>query len=138
MLPKSRSLSSFVTSLLGLQTRGLISASRASRRVAFRKELRLETLEGRSMLAAIPLTNVAYTQNFDTLASTGTGTGGELTGALDGWYSSETGSANNSTYTAGTGSANTGDTYSFGSASSTERAFGGLRSGSLEGYEVDR
>src|SRR5262249_36532885 len=37
----------------------------------------------------------------------------------------------NTTYTAGTGSSTTGDTYSFGATSSTDRAFGGLQSGSL-------
>src|SRR6185436_1444018 len=33
--------------------------------------------------------------------------------------------------TAGTGSGNTGDTYSFGATSNAERALGGLQSGSL-------
>ena len=44
---------------------------------------------------------------------------------------SGTGTANNGLYSTGTGSGNTGDTYSFGAASSAERAFGGLLSGSL-------
>jgi len=71
----------------------------------------------------------AYTQNFDTLANTGTTN--SLT--INGWYLDEsgTGAANNGQYAAGTGSSTTGDTYSFGAASSTERAFGGLLSGSL-------
>ena len=42
-----------------------------------------------------------------------------------------TGTANNGLYAAGTGKSNTGDTYSFGASTSTERAFGGLLSGSL-------
>jgi len=71
----------------------------------------------------------AYTQDFNTLAITG------LTNTLlpDGWELSEAGSssANNGTYRGGTGSDNTGDTYSFGLAGSTERAFGGLLSGTL-------
>jgi len=43
----------------------------------------------------------------------------------------ETGTNANTTYTAGTGSSLTGDTYSFGATASTERAFGGLQSGTL-------
>jgi hypothetical protein len=68
----------------------------------------------------------AVTQDFNTLVSSGTST---ITPA--GWGFVETGTANNTTYTAGTGSSATGDTYSFGATSSTERAFGCLRSGAL-------
>jgi predicted extracellular nuclease len=68
----------------------------------------------------------AVTENFNTLASAGTSsttpTGFGFVEAL----------ANaNTTYTAGTGSSNTGDTYSFGAASNPERALGGLQSGTL-------
>jgi hypothetical protein len=67
-----------------------------------------------------------YTQNFDSLANTGTSS------ALPtGWFLFESGTAATTTYTAGTGSSQTGDTYSFGANLSTERAFGGLQSGSL-------
>src|ERR1051325_2425570 len=69
---------------------------------------------------------VAYTQDFNTLANTGTSST-----VPTGWAFSETGTAANTTYTAGTGSGNAGDTYSFGAASNTERAFGGLQSGAL-------
>jgi len=48
-----------------------------------------------------------------------------------GWFFSETGTNANTEYRAGTGSANTGDTYSFGAAGNTERALGGIQSGSL-------
>lgn len=76
---------------------------------------------------AISLTNgAAYTQDFDTLASSGASS----TIPAD-WTFAESGTANNTTYSAGTGSSTTGDTYSFGSSSSTERALGGLQSGSL-------
>ncbi len=69
----------------------------------------------------------AYTENFDTLANTGTSSV-----VPNGWDFLETGTNANTTYTAGTGSSNTGDTYSFGTpAGDTERAFGGLQSGSL-------
>lgn len=68
----------------------------------------------------------AYTENFDTLANTGTSST-----TPNGWSLVESGTNANTTYTAGTGSANAGDTYSFGATGSSERAFGGLLSGSL-------
>ena len=66
------------------------------------------------------------TENFNTLAST-------LTSSTTpaGWGFSESLTNANTIYTAGTGSSNAGDTYSFGTVSNAERAFGGLRSGSL-------
>lgn len=79
-------------------------------------------------LAAVSLTTLGspYTQDFNTLAISGTSS--TLPG---GWELSESGTGANTTYTAGTGSGTAGDTYSFGSASSTDRAFGGLQSGSV-------
>ncbi|MEI8082124.1 MAG: ExeM/NucH family extracellular endonuclease [Actinomycetes bacterium] len=80
-------------------------------------------------MAAISLTGGAYSENFDTLAYTpDAGTGSVLP---TGWAFSESGTAANTTYGIGTGSLNTGNTYSFGATSSTERALGGLQSGSL-------
>ncbi len=67
-----------------------------------------------------------YTQDFNTLATTGTSST-----VPNGWEFSEAGTNANGLYAAGTGSSNAGDTYSFGAAGSTERAFGGLFSGSL-------
>ena len=69
----------------------------------------------------------AYTQDFNTLASTGTAN----TAVPTGWDFSESGTNANTTYRAGTGSDNAGDTYSFGATADTERAFGGLPSGTL-------
>jgi hypothetical protein len=69
----------------------------------------------------------SYTQDFNTLASSGT----TNTIVPDGWDFTETGTNANTYYRAGTGSDNTGDTYSFGASGNAERAFGGLRSGSL-------
>ena len=79
--------------------------------------------------AQIPLTTpgATYNQNFDTLANTGT-TG---TALPTGWAFTETGTNADTTYGIGTGSSTTGNTYSFGAAASTERAFGTLLSGSL-------
>jgi predicted extracellular nuclease len=68
----------------------------------------------------------AYTQDFNTLASSGAS---DVT--PDGWWFIESGTNANTTYAAGTGSSNTGNTYSFGATDDAERAFGGLRSGNL-------
>jgi hypothetical protein len=71
----------------------------------------------------------AYIQNFDTLANTGTAN----SLAISGWFLDETGSSsrNNGQYAAGTGSDTAGDVYSFGAATSAERAYGTLFSGTL-------
>ena len=68
----------------------------------------------------------AYSENFDTLANSGTSSI-----VPNGWTFLEAGTNANSTYTAGTGSSTTGDTYSFGSGTSSERALGGLLSNAL-------
>mgnify|MGYP002780412015 FL=1 len=76
--------------------------------------------------AQISLAGGTYTQDFDALASSGTSS------ALPaGWLLSESGTGANALYSAGTGSLAAGDTYSFGSGGSGERAFGGLQSGSV-------
>src|SRR5262245_41982478 len=79
---------------------------------------------GENSLAAL---NAAYTQDFNTLAATGT----VNPLAINGWYLDETGSStsNNGQYRASTGSDNAGDTYSFGT--DTDRALGTLLSGTL-------
>jgi len=74
----------------------------------------------------VSLTGPVYTQDFNTLALSGTSST-----VPAGWLFSESGTNANTIYTAGTGSGNAGDTYSFGAASNTERAFGGLQSGTL-------
>ncbi|HEY9088210.1 MAG TPA: ExeM/NucH family extracellular endonuclease [Anaerolineaceae bacterium] len=76
----------------------------------------------------VSLTNIgdAYFQDFNTLAITGTSSV-----LPNGWYFVESGTNANALYSAGTGSGNAGDTYSFGATGSSERAFGGLLSGSL-------
>lgn len=67
-----------------------------------------------------------YTQSFNTLASSG------LSSSLpSGWVIEESGSNANDTYGTSDGSSGTGDTYSFGSSGSSDRALGSLRSGSL-------
>ena len=65
-------------------------------------------------------------QTFDTLAASGTA------GTLpDGWYIAESGTNANTTYAADDGTANAGNTYSYGATGSSDRALGGLQSGSL-------
>ena len=80
------------------------------------------------MPISLTRSGTAYTQNFDSLAATGSSTT-----LPDGWFIQEsgTGSLANGAYTAGTGSSNSGDTYSFGSSGSGDRALGGVRSGSV-------
>jgi len=75
---------------------------------------------------SLTTTGVAYTQDFNTLATSGTSSTLPV-----GWALSESGTNANTTYSAGTGSSNAGDTYSFGASASSERAFGTLQSGSL-------
>ncbi|NBR13337.1 MAG: fibronectin type III domain-containing protein, partial [Crocinitomicaceae bacterium] len=79
------------------------------------------TLSDAMLLTAL---GTAATENFNTLASSGTSST-----TPTGWYFDETDSNANGVYTAGTGSDNGGDTYSFGSGS--DRAFGTLFSTSL-------
>ncbi|WP_414588944.1 endonuclease/exonuclease/phosphatase family protein [Scytonema sp. PCC 10023] len=67
--------------------------------------------------------NSPYSQNFDSLANSGTNSWNDDS-TISGWYSNRT------SYTAGTGSSNTGSFYSFGTTGSTERALGSVTSGS--------
>jgi hypothetical protein len=69
----------------------------------------------------------AITQNFNSLASTGTTN--EFSTLPAGWIVLETGTNANTTFAAGTGSSNTGNTYSLGLDG--DRGLGGLQSGSL-------
>ena len=88
-------------------------------------------------IAAVPPTislttlGSAYTQNFDTLSAAAGSTTNNL--AIDGWALTESGGGarDNEQYAVDTGASTTGDTYSYGAAASTERALGGLRSGTL-------
>src|SRR5688572_20229758 len=72
--------------------------------------------------------NTAYQQLFDSLATTGTA---DVSTLPQGWSFIETLGNANTTYAAGTGSGNAGNTYSFGTGTSSERALGGLQSGTL-------
>ena len=75
---------------------------------------------------SLTMAGATCTENFDTLANS-------LTSSTvpNGWDFSESGTNANTLYSAGTGSSTASDTYSFGATGSTERAFGGLFSGTL-------
>ncbi len=68
-----------------------------------------------------------YSEPFDSLGASGTG----LTTVPPGWTFDESLTNANGAYVAGTGSSTAGDTYSFGTTGSGERALGQLRSGNL-------
>lgn len=72
-----------------------------------------------------------YSQNFDSLASSGTANSWANDSTLAGWslFRQPAPGSDITTYVAGTGSGNAGSFYSFGSAGSSERALGGLGSG---------
>src|SRR5215475_9426988 len=76
---------------------------------------------------SITALGVPVTENFDTLATTGTNITWTDNSTIPGWYSTRT------TYNSGTGSSNTGALYSFGVAGTnpdTDRALGSVASGS--------
>jgi endonuclease I/methionine-rich copper-binding protein CopC len=78
--------------------------------------------------AQVSISNVSsVTENFDTLASTGT-TGSTLP---IGWAFSEVGGTGQATYGVDNGAGNAGNTYSYGPTGDTDRAFGSLMSGSV-------
>lgn len=72
-----------------------------------------------------------YTQDFNTLSNTAASTTNNLT--INGWYMTEGGGGarDNEQYAVDNGTSNTGDTYSYGAAGSTDRAFGSIQSGTL-------
>jgi hypothetical protein len=78
--------------------------------------------------SCVQLNGATYTQNFNTLAVSGSSNVNSLP---IGFTFSEAGSGN-STYAASDGSNPTGDTYSFGSGTTTDRALGELTSASVQ------
>ncbi|MCX7033297.1 MAG: endonuclease/exonuclease/phosphatase family protein, partial [Arenimonas sp.] len=84
-----------------------------------------------ALAQTIPVTGGTYGQNFDTLSNTA---GSTTNSTLPlGWLINETGGGarDNEQYAVDTGASNTGDTFSYGAAGSTERALGSVRSGTL-------
>jgi hypothetical protein len=70
----------------------------------------------------------SYTQNFDGLPSSGTGTWAHGTSYFPGWFLDRT-ITTTSTLLTGTGTSNAGGLYSYGPANSTDRALGAISSG---------
>lgn len=79
-----------------------------------------------SAQVVITSTATPYTQNFNTLITTGTSST-----LPTGWRLLETGTNANTTLAADAGATSTGNTYSYGTGTNTDRALGGLLSGSL-------
>lgn len=75
---------------------------------------------------SITSSGTPYTENFNSLAISGTSS---ILPA--GWLFTEVGTNANTTYSADNGASNSGNTFSYGSTSTTERALGSLQSGSL-------
>ena len=73
-------------------------------------------------------TNPVYTQNFNTLDTISATSSSNLP---TGWSILEIGTNSNNQYKGGSGSSNSGDTYSFGSVNNSDRAFGSLASNNL-------
>ncbi|MBE9122306.1 hypothetical protein IQ269_16215 [Tychonema sp. LEGE 07199] len=78
-------------------------------------------------MPAINLTATTYTQNFNTLANSGSTSNSMPTG----WEFLESGLSANTTYGINDGTSGTGNTYSYGTGINTERSLGGLRSNAL-------
>lgn len=70
--------------------------------------------------------NPTYSQDFNTLPTSGTTNAANT--LPTGWEFVEAGSSGNTTYAAGDGSSNTGNVYSFGTGTNTDRALGSLLS----------
>jgi hypothetical protein len=70
----------------------------------------------------------SYTQNFDSLAATGTTSSWVNDSTLQGWSLFASNNSPISAYNIGTGSSNAGSFYSFGTTGSTDRALGGVGS----------
>ncbi len=83
------------------------------------------------MAISLTQSGVAYTQDFNTLASSGASVTNAL--AIEGWEILETGTSarRNDQYAVDNGGSNAADIYSYGATGSTDRALGQLRSGTL-------
>ncbi|MEH2067537.1 MAG: DUF4347 domain-containing protein [Nostoc sp.] len=81
-----------------------------------------EVMQAYKSIFPASFTGTSYSQNFNSLANSGTSISWTNDSTISGWYATRT------TYNAGDGSSNTGALYSFGSTS-TERALGSVASG---------
>lgn len=86
------------------------------------------TVAAQATTPLLPDTSTVYRQDFDGLVTSGKAPFASLP---DGWRVVESGSNADDSLVADAGSSNTGNTYSYGAAGSTDRALGTLASGSL-------
>jgi uncharacterized repeat protein (TIGR01451 family) len=109
----------------------LVAAFVCVQAAPFITSLLLSTVYADTGTGSISLTTFgsAVNENFDTLANAGT-TNSTLPA---GWYITEQGGGtrDNEQYGGDNGASTTGDTYSYGATGGTERALGGLLSGTL-------
>ena len=101
--------------------------------LVFAAALALTGQFGRVIPAALALSvttlGTPITQNFNTLATSGTANAWADDSTLSGWYAQFGTTTNPTTYRADAGGSNTGAIYSWGTGTSTERAFGSVGSG---------
>lgn len=85
-------------------------------------------------LAQVNLTSSSntYTENFNSLANSGTPAWTDNVSPIVGWYSTK----NGSTYTFNNGTNNANNVYSFGATSSTERALGAISTATTHRFAV--
>lgn len=77
--------------------------------------------------AQVLMSNGTYTENFDSLANSGTANVWNENSTIPGWYASR-GAASATAYRAANGSDNAGGLYSFGASGTNERALGSIES----------
>ncbi len=82
----------------------------------------------KSQIISITNLGTTYSQNFNSLDTNTTAS----TNMPNGWSILENGGTATTSYRSGTGSSNTGDTYSFGAAGGTDRSLGSVASGTVQ------
>ncbi|MCC5628859.1 DUF4347 domain-containing protein [Nostoc sphaeroides CHAB 2801] len=82
-----------------------------------------EVIQAYNSILPASFTGISYSQNFNSLANSGTSIPWADDSTIAGWYATRT------IYDAGIGSDNTDGLYSFGSTSATERSLGSIASG---------
>ena len=109
-----------------------IAAIAQQKRVRDTASVKMSIAKRAALGANVPITTlgVPVTQNFDTLATSGTTNAWTDDSTLAGWFAQFSATPTNpTTYRADAGGSNTGAIYSWGTGTATERAFGSIGSG---------
>ena len=109
-----------------------VAAMTQQKRVRDAASVKLPIAKRAALGANVPITTlgVPVTQNFDTLATSGTTNAWTDDSTLAGWFAQFSATPTNpTTYRADSGGSNTGAIYSWGTGTATERAFGSIGSG---------